>query len=97
MISAQRFVEQWRQQHAFEVMTIEGLAQMLVAYASQFTNDEATIYARAWDEVSNEVMAKVEAYEGLRDKVVALPAYYTDAGDGVVRADVLALLGGSDG
>ncbi len=90
MLSAQRFVEQWRQNHAWEVMTIEGLAQMLVAYA-----EPLVAKARA-DERCNCSAIKEQKY--LSDKIEELRLKhrtrdwdYNEALD-----DVQTLLGGND-
>jgi hypothetical protein len=95
MLSAQRFVDDWRQAHAFEVMTIEGLAQMLVAYAEQFLATER-------ERVTAEVAATGRWCR--EDERATMRAQIDDLDWGhdqlerptVLVADVKALLGGSE-
>jgi hypothetical protein len=63
---------------------------------AKVSREEDMIYARAWDEVSNEVIAKVEAWERLPAKVEALNWFGVhDVGIVVMRQDVLDLLNGA--
>jgi hypothetical protein len=77
MISAQRFVEEWRQSHARESMTIEGLAEMMVAYAEQFIAQIHADEREQHPDIPTVTRAAMEAalpmiYDMLRAKVESL-------------------------
>lgn len=100
MISAQRFVKEWRLAH--ESVTNESLARMLVEYAEQFI---AEARADERDQMRKELWpmllaAAVDERAALRARVEALPPLQMRRPDDVyaayvLRADVLALLTGA--